>query len=81
MSRVARKAGAHFRKVAKLQAMGAAGRAELRRMREVWYDTDKAVSPGAMFNPEGKQFVRGSEGKARNIQRGHTARNNQGKGI
>jgi len=58
MSRVAKKAEAHFAKVARLQKKGAAGRAELKRMRDVWYPTDKPVSAGNYFNPNGKQPVK-----------------------
>jgi hypothetical protein len=54
MSRVAKKATAHFRKVAVLQKKGAAGRAELKRMRDVWYPTDKPVKAGDFYNPTGK---------------------------
>ena len=58
MSRVAKKAKAHFAKVARLQAKGAAGRAELKRMRDVWYPTDKPTAAGNYFNPDNKQPVR-----------------------
>lgn len=51
MSRVAKKAAAHFSKVARLQAKGAAGRAELKRMRDVWYNTDKPTTAGEYYNP------------------------------
>lgn len=58
MSRVAKKAKAHFAKVARLQAKGAAGRAELKRMRDVWYSTDKPVTAGDYYNPHGKAPVK-----------------------
>lgn len=85
MSRVAKKAGKLFRKINELNQMKGAeavsARAELKRMKDSYYSTDKAPSAGAAWNPDGKRHVRGSEGKARNILRGQTARNNQGKGI
>lgn len=58
MSRVAKKAAKHFRKVAKLQGEGAKGRAELKRMRDVWYSTDKPTTAGNYYNPNGKQPVK-----------------------
>ena len=78
MSRVAKKAARHFRKVAKLQTMGQAGRAELRRMRDVWYDTDGRASPGEYFNPTGKRMVKGSDAKSVRIQRATNAKARQG---
>lgn len=75
MSRVAKKAAKHFTKVAKLQTMGAAGRAELRKMREVYYDTDPFhPSVGAAWNPEGKKKARGSSAKCDRINSAHRAK-------
>ena len=74
-------AGKRATKVATLQSEGASGRAELKRMRDVWYDTDKRATPGQYFNPKGKAHVVGRDQKARNILRGHNARKSQGKGI
>lgn len=86
MSRVAKKAKAYFSKVAKLRAAkgeaGVAARQELKRMRDVYYDTDAYhPSAGAAWQPSGAKHARGSEGKARNIQRGFTARKQQGMNI
>ncbi len=78
MSRVAKKAARHFKKVAKLQTMGQAGRAELKRMRDVWYDTDSAVTAGEFHNPKGKRMVKGSDAKALRIQSAHNAKARQG---
>lgn len=74
-------AGKRATKVANLIEEGAAGRAELKRMRDVWYDTDGRAMPGQYFNPKGKAHVVGRDQKARNILRGHNARQSQGRGI
>lgn len=62
MSRVAKKAAKHFRTVARLQSMtgdaAVGARAELRKMREVRYSTDKPAGAGQYMNPTGKQFAR-----------------------
>ncbi|QPP21171.1 hypothetical protein AIIMSPaA1_046 [Pseudomonas phage AIIMS-Pa-A1] len=75
-------AGHRATKVAELIAINdSSARAELRKMRDVYYSTDKATTPGHYFNPKGKHFARGSEGKARNILKGHNARKSQAKGL
>lgn len=82
MSRVAKKAAGKFAKIATLSKVkgpeAVSARAELKRMRDVWYSTDAKPSAGTAWNPKGKQHAKGSEGKARNIQRGHNARKSQG---
>lgn len=57
------------------------GRKELRKMRDVRYATDPEPAPGRYHNPEQKAFVKGSEGKARNIPKGWNAKKSQGKGL
>lgn len=86
MSRVAKKAAAHFRKVATLQATkGAAAvsaRAELRRMRDVHYSTDQYhPSAGAAWQPEGGNMARGAQGRTKKLLSGHNAREKQGMNI
>lgn len=73
--------GKRATKVAALIAEGQPGRAELKRMRDVWYDTDKQAKPGQLWNPTGKNSARGSDSKARKILTGHNARKAQGKGL
>ncbi len=68
-------------KTAALRKLGPAGTPELKRMRDVRYSTDKAPTAGKYWNPEGKRHVKGSEGKARNILRGFTARKKQGTNL
>lgn len=73
---------AHFTKVARLQAENSvSSRRELKRMREVVYDTDPTPSPGKSWNPEGKQFVKGSSNKHATLMSAHNARQKQGVGI
>ena len=78
MSRAVKRAKAHFRKVAELQAKGPAGRAELKRMREIWFDTDAPTKAGEYFNPTGKRLVKGSDSKARRIHSAHQTKARQG---
>lgn len=73
--------GKRAAKIATLIAEGQPGRAELKRMRDVWYDTDKRASPGQLWNPKGKNSARGSSTKAKNILTGHNARQSQGRGL
>lgn len=68
-------------KIQTLRGLKANGTQELKRMRDVRYSTDPAPSAGQYWNPEGKRHARGSEGKARNILKGNTARKNQAKGL
>jgi hypothetical protein len=56
-------------------------RAELRKMRDVYYDTDAEAGPGEYFNPSGLRRVRGSDGKHRRIMSGQRARQMQGAGL
>ncbi|MNR40180.1 hypothetical protein D3C85_1584440 [compost metagenome] len=70
--------GKRATKVATLIAEGAVGRPELKRMRDVWYSTDKPTKAGTYWNPKGKASARGSDAKARKINTGHRARQMQG---
>lgn len=79
MSRVAKKAAKHFAKVALLQSKkgeeGVAARKELKRMRDVHYDTDPFYpSAGAAWNPKGKKVARGSSAKCDRINSAHRAK-------
>lgn len=72
MSRAAKKAAQHFQKVQTLKAMGPAGTAELKKMREVLDtrdDNHSKVTPGAAWNPEGTRKARGSSFKCDRINR------------
>lgn len=86
MSRVAKKAAKHFRKVYELQSKKGAeavtARAELRRMREVYYSTDQFhPSAGAAWQPDGSRLARGSQGRAKKLLSGWNAKQKQGLNI
>lgn len=85
MSRAAKRAKRYFSKVQELQsATGAAAvgaRKELKRMRDVWYNTDKRTTAGEYWNPDGKRLAKGSSGKHKRIMSGQSARNNQARGL
>lgn len=86
MSRVAKKAAAHFKLVATLQAVkGAAAvtaRRKLREMRDVHYSTDQYhPSAGAAWQPDGSRLARGSQGRAKKLLSGYTAKQKQGLNI
>lgn len=78
MSKVAKKAAKYFSKVADLQSKKGAeavgARKELKRMRDVWYDTDGKPSAGAAWNPTGKRSARGSSAKCDRINSGLRAK-------
>lgn len=79
MSRVAKRAAKHFSKVSTLRSMGPAGTKELKKMRDVYYDTDPFFpSAGAAWNPEGKRLCRGSSAKCDRINKAHNAKKRQG---
>jgi hypothetical protein len=83
MSRVARQAAKHFKKVAALQAVKGPGavtaRRELKRMRDVWYSTDQYHPiPGAAWQPDGSRLARGSQGRAKKLLSGYNAIQKQG---
>lgn len=84
MSRAVKQAKKYFAKVQKLRTMGADGRAELKRMRDVTDSRDLNntwPTAGQYHNPTGKQFVKGSSNKADRINRGLAAKSAQGRGI
>ncbi|UVN13031.1 hypothetical protein FBPa25_0002 [Pseudomonas phage vB_PaeP_FBPa25] len=56
-------------------------RKELRKMRDVRYSTDPEPMPGRYHNPDQRAFVKGSDGKARNILKGWNAKRSQGRGL
>lgn len=83
MSRVANKAAKKFKLISKLRSMkgdeAVTARRKLKEMNDSYYTTDPYYpSAGASFNPDGRRFAKGSDSKARNIQRGHDARSKQG---
>lgn len=86
MSRVAKKAERHFKKVATLQqAKGAeavTARRELKRMRDVYYSTDQFhPSAGAAWQPDGSRQARGAQGRAKKLLSGWNAKQKQGMNI
>jgi hypothetical protein len=86
MSKVAKQAARHFKKVAELQAVkgpeAVGARAELRKMREVYYSTDEYYpSAGAAWQPDGSRQARGSQGRAKKLLSGHNAKAKQGLNI
>lgn len=78
----AQRCRARHDKVETLQALKTVdARKQLKAMRDVWYDTDKAGTAGEFWDPKGKNKAKGSSGKCDRINRGHTAKLNQAKGL
>lgn len=63
-------------KVRKLQAEGTPdARRQLKKMRDVMYDTDPAApSAGLAWNPDGREYMRGSSAKCDRINSGYNAK-------
>ena len=79
------KQGQRAAKVADLQSKkgseAVSARAELRRMRDVWYATDPSPSATGYFLKEGAKPARGSTGKAKKALSGWKAKQQQGMNI